>query len=100
RSSDLNFLVVTPDQVEEFFIYFRIDMGLSAGFDIDESKNLVVVAEVFNIFNHYNYGGYRFVQVAASTPSGGVIPRVFHIPQVLSKRFFNLSLDLRFLNLL
>jgi len=91
-----NFLVVTPDQVEEFFIYFRIDMGLSAGFDIDESKNLVVVAEVFNIFNHYNYGGYRFVQVAASTPSGGVIPRVFHIPQVLSKRFFNLSLELRF----
>lgn len=90
------YLRVSPDKVNEFFIYFRIDMGLSANFEIGNSESLVVVAEVLNIFDHNNYGGYRFVQIAADDPNGNRIPKIFPIPQILSKRFFNVSLELRF----
>ncbi|RPI75575.1 MAG: TonB-dependent receptor [Ignavibacteriales bacterium] len=94
--SGKKYLQITPDKVDEFFIYFRIDMGLSAGFDIGEHQKLVVIAEVLNIFDHNNYGGYRFVQVAAEDPAGNNVPRIFAVPKVLSERFFNVSLELRF----
>jgi hypothetical protein len=84
------YLIVSADKVDEFFIYFRIDMGLSANFDIGKSKKLIAVVEVLNIFDHNNYGGYRFVQVPDD------VPRTFAIPQILSKRFFNVSLELKF----
>jgi hypothetical protein len=87
------YLAVSADKVDEFFIYFRIDMGLSANFNIGDTKNLIVVAEVLNIFNHKNYGGYRFVQIYLL---GNETPRTFAIPQILSKRFFNVSLELKF----
>ncbi len=84
------YIKVSVDKVYTMPFYFRVDMGLSANFDVGGSKNLIVVAEVLNIFDHRNYGGYRFVQVSAE------IPNVFAIPQVLSSRFFNLGLELKF----
>ena len=84
------YLKVSVDKLREFFFYFRVDMGLSANFDITKSQNLTVVAEVLNLFDHNNYAGYRFVQVSKD------IGNIFSIPQILSKRFFNVSLELRF----
>jgi outer membrane receptor for ferrienterochelin and colicin len=92
----IKYLNSSADKTDEFFIYFRVDMGLSANFDINNSQNLIVIAEVFNLFNHNNYGGYRFVQVSAERPDGINSLTTFAIPQVLSKRFFNVSLELRF----
>jgi len=90
------YLEVSVDKLQEFFIYFRVDMGLSANFDISDSQNLVVVLEVLNLFDHNNYGGYRFVQVSSEDPNGKNTPTTFAIPQILSKRFFNLGLELKF----
>ncbi len=89
------YITVAPDKVNEFFIYFRVDMGLSAKFEIDNSRDIIVIAEVMNLFNHLNYGGYRYVQIATNTPSGETL-KVFNVPQVLSRRFFNVSLEFRF----
>lgn len=96
QETEKKYLAVTPDKVDEFFIYFRIDMGLSTNFDIGKARNLIVIAEVFNLFDHNNYGGYRFVHMSLQDPIGNNIQRVFAIPQILSKRFFNVSLELRF----
>jgi hypothetical protein len=84
------YLKVSVDKLHEFLFYFRVDMGLSANFDMTESQNLTVVAEVLNLFDHNNYAGYRFVQVSKE------IGNIFSVPQVLSKRFFNVSVELRF----
>ncbi len=88
--SGKRFIKISVDKLKEFFMYFRVDMGLSASFDIGNSKNLIVVIEVLNLFDHNNYGGFRFVQVSKE------MQNIFAIPQVLSKRFFNVSLELRF----
>ena len=72
-------------------------MGLSANFNVGSSQNLIVVAEVLNIFNHKNYGGYRFVQIAAENPLiGQVTKTTFSVPQILSKRFFNIGVEFKF----
>jgi hypothetical protein len=70
-------------------MYMRADMGLSASFDITNYK-LVVVAEVMNLFDHRNFGSYRFVQVSNEGQT------LFAIPQVLSSRFFNVGVELKF----
>lgn len=74
----------------EYFLFFRVDMGLSASFDVWESCKLIVVAEVLNMFNHYNYAGYDWVQALKE------LQAPIAIPKVLSKRFFNLRLEFKF----
>jgi len=90
------YLKVSVDKVYTIPFYFRVDMGLSANFDIGNSKNLVVIAEVLNLFDHNNYGGYRFVQMSLQDPSERNTIRTIAVPQVLSSRFFNIGLELKF----
>jgi len=85
-----SYIKPSVDKLKEFYIYFRVDMGLSASFDIGKTKNLVVIVEILNLFNHNNYGGYRFVQVPISQPV------TISVPQILSKRFFNVGVELTF----
>jgi outer membrane receptor for ferrienterochelin and colicin len=84
------YIQVYYDKVGDYpAMYMRADMGLSASFDLKGYK-LVAVAEVMNMFNHRNFGSYRFTQVSSDTPT------LFAIPQVLSSRFFNLGVELKF----
>ena len=82
-------LVVLFDKPEEYLIYFRVDMGLSAEFDISDNK-LVFMAEVLNVFNQYNIAGYEWIQVFSE------YNQPLRIPQVLSKRFFNIRVEYSF----
>jgi hypothetical protein len=91
------YIKTSVNKLDEFLMYFRVDMGLSASFNTGASQNLLVVAEVLNVFDHNNFGGYRFVQIAAENPLIGQITKTtFSIPQILSKRFFNLGLEFNF----
>ena len=44
---------------QEYFFYFRVDMGLSAVFDLGKGYNLTAIAEVLNVFNQFNAGTYE-----------------------------------------
>lgn len=80
-------LEVAFDRPLEFFLYFRVDMGCSAHFTINNNHKLTCTAEVLNVFNQYNYAGYRFVQVFSD------IKYPVRIPEVLSGRFFNIQIE-------
>lgn len=82
-------LVVLFDKPEEYLIYLRVDMGLSAEFDINNNK-LIFMAEVLNVFNQYNIAGYEWIQIFSD------YNQPLKIPQVLSKRFFNLRVEYNF----
>lgn len=82
-------LVVTFDNPQEYLIYLRVDMGLSAEFDINDNK-LVLMAEVLNVFNQYNVAGYEWIQIFSD------YNQPLRIPQVLSKRFFNVRVEYSF----
>lgn len=84
------YIAVDIEYPQEYFLYFRVDMGLSASFDLFDNYKLIAVAEVLNVFNHLNYGSYDWVQVFEqyNTP--------IRIPRVLSKRFFNIRFEFRF----
>jgi outer membrane receptor protein involved in Fe transport len=81
-------LVADIKHPEEYFLYFRVDMGLSAAFDVGSDSKLVVIAEVLNMFNHYNVGGYDWMMVYKDFVAA------LRIPRILSKRFFNLRAEL------
>jgi hypothetical protein len=89
-STGLSYIEVDTEDPQEFFLFLRVDMGLSASFDISNYGKLVVIGEVLNVFNHYNISGYEWVQVWKD------VRYPFRIPQVLSKRFFNLRLEYNF----
>ena len=84
------FIAVDIENPQEYFLYFRVDLGLSASFDMFEKNKLIAVAEVLNVFNHRNFGSYDWVQALEefNTPIG--------IPRILSSRFFNVRLEFRF----
>jgi hypothetical protein len=72
----------------EYSMYYRADMGLSASFDIGNGYKLLIIAEILNVFNNYNFAGYTWLQVFNSTN------QPFRIPQIFSKRFFNIGFEL------
>jgi hypothetical protein len=67
--------------------YFRVDMGCSTAFDMNNNRKLIVTAEVLNMFNQYNYASYDFIQVFKT------IPYPIRIPETLSPRLFNIQLE-------
>jgi hypothetical protein len=75
---------------EEYFLFFRVDLGLSAAFDVTESSKITAVAEVLNVFNQLNYSSYDWIQVFEEYNSP------IRIPRVLSSRFFNFRVEYRF----
>lgn len=80
-------LEVAFDRPLEFFLYFRVDMGCSTYFVLKNGHKITCTAEVLNMFNQYNYSGYRFVQVFKD------IQYPVRIPEILSARFFNIQVE-------
>ncbi len=88
ESTGTKTIQVDLDNPKEFYLYFRVDMGLSASFELGNNIKLTGVAEVLNVFNQYNYGSYDWMQVFDESEF------LVAIPRVLSKRFFNFRLQL------
>lgn len=84
------YIEVDIENPQEYFLFFRVDMGLSASFDVFEKYKLIAVAEVLNVFDHLNYGSYDWVQALDEFDAP------VRIPRVLSKRFFNVRVEFRF----
>ncbi len=70
--------------------YFRTDMGLSYKIILGEKTNLVLIAEVYNIFNKNNIASYNWYHVFPQTrqPVG--------VPVIFSSRFFSLEAEMNF----
>ncbi len=68
--------------------YFRTDMGLSYKFIFNKKMNLVLVVEVYNVFNKKNIVSYNWYHVFPQTT------QLVGVPMILSGRFF--SLDVRY----
>jgi len=81
---------ISFENPNEYLFYLRVDMGLSANFDIGNGYKIIGVTEILNIFNRYNAGAYIWVQALKE------IKAPINIPQILSKRFFNIRLQLVF----
>lgn len=78
------------ERPDEYFFYFRVDMGLSAKFSLGKDYSLTGIAEVLNVFNQLNAGAYEWVHIFSE------IEAPMRIPHVLSKRFFNFRIELSF----
>ena len=87
-AAGLKMITVDINNPQEYFLFFRVDMGLSASFEISEKSKLLVVAEVLNVFNHRNYLGYDWVKALKE------YNYLFRIPHILSPRFFNIRVEL------
>lgn len=70
--------------------YFRTDMGLSYKFIFGKRTNLVLMAEVYNIFNKNNIASYNWYHVFPQTSQPVGVPIVF------SGRFFSLDAEFNF----
>ena len=84
------FVDISFDDPQEYFFYFRVDMGLSAKFNIGKNYNITAIAEILNVFNQLNAGAYEWVHIFKD------ISAPLNIPHVLSKRFFNFNVKLSF----
>ncbi len=83
---------IVPDYNEtyEYPFYFRVDMGLTFEFKVFHLKNLIFTAEVFNVFDKHNITSYSWYNVLPQTIAP--VP----VPNILSKRFFNVGLKFSF----
>jgi len=52
-NTEKNEFVVNLDNPQEYFLYLRADMGLTAAFKISNASTLTFSVEVLNVFNHY-----------------------------------------------
>ena len=84
------YIAVNMSRPVELFVYFRVDMGLSANFKLSENNSLILVAEILNVFDHSNYGSYNWIQILDE------IEAPIPIPNLLSPRFFNLRAEFTF----
>jgi CarboxypepD_reg-like domain len=84
----LTYLETDYSSVGVFPFYFRVDMGLSFKFDLDEKASISFIAEVLNVFDKNNIADYEYYTIYPIThyPIG--------IPQIFSKRFFNVGVNL------
>jgi len=88
--SNETYIEIDFNNPQEYFFYFRVDMGLSASFDLGRDYKITGIAEILNIFNQLNAGAYEWVHIFDD------LNYAQKIPHVLSKRFFNLKLELAF----
>ena len=65
-------------------------MGLTFRFDLDETTNITLIAEVLNVFNKNNIADYDYYTVFP------ISPYPIAIPQIFSKRFFNVGVNMNF----
>ena len=88
--NNIPYITIDYDTREEYLFYARADMGLSATFELGNNSSVMVMAEVMNVFNNYNFAGYEWVQVFRD------YPHPIRIPQIYSKRFYNLKVEVSF----
>lgn len=81
-------LKVDFERQEKFKYYFRLDLGLSARFKFRDGGHLLLTAEILNAWNVVNVADYTWFHI----PEISSTPR--RIPQVLTKRFFNVGAEL------
>lgn len=88
EETGLTYLETDYNQVAKFPFYFRLDMGLSFKFDLDETTNITFIAEVLNVFDKNNIADYDYYTVFP------ISPYPIAIPQIFSKRFFNVGIKM------
>lgn len=79
-------LVVDFENQRTFSPYARADMGLSARIKLPANREMVVVAEVLNVFNNINVAAYSWFQVFPGQP--------VRTPHIYTRRFFNLGVEI------
>ncbi len=62
-ASNTDFIEVQLDDPQEYFLFFRVDMGLSVNFNVKKKEDLIVIGEVLNVFDHLNTADYEWIQV-------------------------------------
>lgn len=88
KESGMTYLAYNMNKVLVFPFYFRIDMGLSFDFKIGSTSNVVIIAEVLNVFDKNNIADFNWYKL---------YPLTYYptkVPQIFSKRFFNLAVSL------
>lgn len=81
------YLQIEFDRSEKLQTYFRLDVGFSMRFDLAHDRDLIVIVETQNAWNVLNVLSYSWFQVEEG---------VVRIPQVLSRRFFNVGMEVAF----
>jgi hypothetical protein len=89
-STGVNTITIDYDRVGTFPFYFRVDMGLTFEINLGANNMLTISPEVYNIFNQYNIASYSYYHVLSETKQPVPIPNIY------SKRFFNVGLSLGF----
>lgn len=84
--------LIKPDleKKDEYMEFFRVDLSVIYNIKISDALNCEFKAEALNLFDKRNYFGYEWVQPYRKEPW------VVKVPQLLSRRFYNLGFALRF----
>ncbi|MGE5682991.1 MAG: TonB-dependent receptor [Bacillota bacterium] len=89
-STGKQYVSTVMDQRAVFPFYMRADMGLTAYFKILNKYQIKLIAEVLNIFDKKNIANYIWMQTFKE------IKQPMWIPQLYSKRFFNIGMEFTF----
>lgn len=81
-------LAVDFEQRKKFQAYQRVDLGLSGRFKLGGKREMIIVAEVLNVFNHFNVAAYSWFHVFPGQP--------IRVPHVYTRRFFNIGVEVGF----
>jgi len=81
-----NLLAVDFSRLERFSRFARADLGMTGRFTFAGGQEIVVSAEVLNVFNNINVAGYSWFQILPGDP--------VRIPRIYTRRFFNLGFEL------
>ena len=85
-----SYIYIDFERTLKYPYYGRVDMGLSAQLNSGKRPEVLIVAEVLNMFNNFNILGYNWFQVFPDNQ--GLVP----IPRILTKRFFNVGFRVTF----
>ncbi len=91
-TSSTNSPQMVPDYsaVEQYPWYYRVDMGLTFRFAFEGMANVILTADVFNVFDNRNvldYAWYIIPQVS---------PQPVPVPNILSERYFDVGVKVDF----
>ncbi len=78
-------MVTDYSQVQAYPWYYRVDMGLTYKFALARGTNLILTADVFNVFDNRNVVSYSWYFIPQESPQP--VP----IPDLLSTRYFNIG---------
>jgi hypothetical protein len=99
--SGLPYSLPNSGRYDQFFRmppYRRVDIGFSKSFETEKTflkpfKNILISAEVFNIFDISNTISYLWVKAISDNPD---VPDMFAVPNYLTRRRLNLKITANF----